>query len=201
MAGRSRCTRRAFCRTGVSGSRQWEPAATCWRPTGRRPGSISAGTAPCFVAAAEAADPDRPLWLHDRLVSERSTLSLRTQRRWVHRCGRILGLAGGLSRRAAELVAEALGLGGTMHQQARSQWAAARDIRGRSVAVVTVLTLVGLDQSLLFRLLAAGYISSALPSSCLWSSEASALVFPGAGTLPPGAGRCRPPPSFDIGSP
>jgi len=126
---------------------------------------------------------------------------LRTQRRWVVQCGQILGLAGGLSRRAAELVAEALGIGGMAHQRARSQWAAASDIRGRSVAIITVLTLVGLDQSVLFRLLAAGCISGALPPSCLWSNEASALVFPGAGTLPPAAGRCRPPPSLEIGSP
>ena len=126
---------------------------------------------------------------------------LRTQRRWVERCGQMLGLAGGLPRRAAELVAEALGIGGMAHERARSQWTTARDIRGRSVAIVSVLTLVGVDQSLLFRLLAAGCISGALPRSCLWSSEAAALVFPGAGTLSPAPGRCRPPPSLEIGSP
>ena len=153
------------------------------------------------MAAAAAADPEQPLWLHDRLDNERGIPCLRTQRRWVERCGEILGLASDLPKRAAESVAELLDIAGMAHGEARKRWAAARDIRGRSCAVVSVLALLSVDENLLYRLLGAGCISGALPASGLFSAEASALVFPGSGTLPPAAGRCRPPPSFGIGSP
>ena len=148
-----------------------------------------------------AADPEQPLWLHDRLDNERDTPCLRTQRRWVETCGQALGLDSDLPSRAAERVVGLLGMAGMVHEEARRRWAEARDIRRRSSAVVSVVALLAVDESLLFRLLGAGCISGALPPSWLWSAEASALVFPGSGTLPPAVGRCRPPPSFEIGSP
>jgi hypothetical protein len=163
--------------------------------------STSAGRVRFFVAAAVAADPEQALWLHDRLAHEQDTPCLRTQRRWVERGGEILGLAGDLPGRVAESVVEVLGIAGMAHQEARRRWAEARDIRGRSRAVVSVLALLTVDESLLFRLLGAGCIGEAFPGSWLFSAEASAFVFPGSGTLPPTAGRSRPPPSFGIGSP
>jgi len=113
----------------------------------------------------------------------------------------MLGLAAELPGRAAERVAEVLGMSGMVHQRARSQWASARNIRERSSAIVSVLTLLTIDQSVLFRVLGAGCLSNELPEPWLWSSEASAMVFPSSGTLAPAAGRCRPPPAFEIGSP
>lgn len=163
--------------------------------------STGAGRVRFFVAAAAAADPEQALWLHDRLDSERDIPCLRTQRRWVERCGGILGLASDLPLRAAESVAGLFDIAGMAHQEARRRWAEARDIRGRSRAVVSVLALLTVDESLLFRLLGAGCIGEAFPESWLFSAEASAFVFPGSGTLPPTAGRIRPPPSFEIGSP
>lgn len=163
--------------------------------------STSAGRVRFFVAAAVAADPEQELWLHDRLADEHDTPCLRTQRRWVEWGGKVLGLVSDLPQRAAEDIAELLDIAGIAHVQARRRWADARDIRQRSCAVLSVLALLTVDESLLFRLLGAGCIGEAFPGSWLFSAEASAFVFPGSGTLPPTAGRSRPPPSFGIGSP
>lgn len=162
--------------------------------------STSAGKGRGFAAAVAAADLEQPLWLHDRLDDERDTPCLRTQRRWVEWSGRVLGLAGDLSRRGIESVVELLGITGMAHQEARRRFALARDIRRRSIAVVSVLVLLNVDESLLFRLLGAGFLSGALGRSWLWSAESSAPVFPCTGTLAPAAGRCRAPPPFEIGS-
>ncbi len=163
-------------------------------------GSTSAGKGRRFAAAVDAADLEQPLWLHERLDDERDKPCLRTQRRWVEWSGRMLGLAGGLSRKSIESVVDLLGITGMAHQEARRRFAKARDIRRRSIAIVSVLVLLKVDEGLLFRLLGAGCVSGGLAPSWLWSAESSALVFPCSGTLAPTAGRCRPPPPFEIGS-
>lgn len=99
------------------------------------------------------------------------------------------------------MVARLLGVGGTLHEQARVAWSEARDIRTRSAVIVSILALIPLDAGVTARLLGAGSVTGATRRASTWDPRTSRLLFPSDGTGWPGSGRSRPPPSFEIGSP
>jgi len=136
----------------------------------------------------------------DPAVDELPPWCLETQRRWVRSSGRLLGLAGEVPDRTAEVAARLLGVAGTLHERARRAWAEARDIRARSLAVVSILALVPLDAGVVVRLLGAGSMTGAFGLASTWEPAARRRTFPSDGTGHPGRGRCRPPPAFEIGS-
>ncbi len=163
---------------------------------------IGGGRGRCFVAALVAADRARPLWPHERVQGvDPESPGLRTQRRWVEKAAGLVGLLGDLPDRAAEVVARRLGVGGLAHEQARQACAKARDIRGRSRAVVRILALMAIDGSVLFRVLGAGTLAGALGGAYIWNPDHDRRLFPADGRAGPGEGRSRPPPSFEMSSP
>jgi len=152
----------------------------------------------CFVAAAEAAQDGFKLWPHEPMEDDRPVGRLRTQRRWVRQAGLLLGLASKLPRRTREVVAELLGVAGTLHHQAAARWAAARSIRERSRAVMSILALLELDGAVVWRLLAAGSLTGAIGPAYVCQPRTGRL-FPAGRTPAPGYGRSRPPPTHEIG--
>lgn len=152
------------------------------------------------MAAVSAADPRTPLWLHEAIEDDPATWRLRTQRRWVGRCAKLLGLVAGVPARTAEITARLLGVAGTAHRQARQAWFEARDIRARSLAVVSILALIPMDAGIVSRLLGAGTHTGGTEQAYIWEPGACRRSFPADGTASPGSGRCRTPPSFESGS-
>ena len=132
------------------------------------------------------------------MVGDRPTGRLRTQRRWVRQAGLLLGLASQLPRRTREKVAELLGVAGTLHHRAMEHWAAAGRVRERSRAVVAILALLELDGAIVWRLLAAGSLTGAIGPAYLCQAGTGRL-FPAGRTPARGYGRCRPPPTHEIG--
>lgn len=160
------------------------------------------GRGRCFVAAMAAADASKELWPHERVESvDPESPCLRTQRRWVEKAAGLVGLLGGLPDRTAEVVARMLGVGGLAHEQVRQAFVKARDIRGRSRAVVSILALIAVDGSVLFRVLGSGSLAGALGPAYIWNPDHDRRLFPADGRAGPGEGRSRPPPSFEMGSP
>ncbi len=156
-----------------------------------------------FVAALDAADKDKPLWLHERVrgASEALAPCLRTQRTWVAWAGWLLGLMGDLGARAAEQVACALAVPGLVHQQAREVFRGSRGIRVKAQAILTVLTLVPVDGQTVARLLSAGTIAGVFGPAHMWSSERGRKEFPARRTVGLSQQRGPPEKSHGIGSP
>lgn len=165
--------------------------------------AIGGGRAPFFVAALEAADRGKPLWLHERERGTSDALApcLRTQRRWLAWAGRLLGLVEDLGARVAEQVACALAVPGLVHQQAREVFRGSGNMRMRAEAVLSVLSLVAVDAQTVSRLLSAGTTTGFFGPAFVWSAERGRREFPARRTV--GLGRQRGPPekSHEIGSP
>ena len=81
-----------------------------------------------------------------------------TQRRWLERAGRILGLSGAVEGRLSERIAEELDLMGLEHRSARRRFLAARSLQQRGAAVVSELSQLAQAPGLWLRLLASGYL-------------------------------------------
>ena len=163
---------------------------------------IGGGRGRYFVAALAAADGSKQLWSHERVRGvDPESPCLRTQRRWVEKAAGMLALLGDLPGRTAEVVARVLGVGGLAHEQARQACAKTRDIRVRSRAVLSILTLIAVDGSVLFRVLGSGSLAGALGPAYVWDPDRGRRLFPADGTAGPGEGRSRSPPSFEMGSP
>ena len=156
-----------------------------------------------FGAALDAADKDKPLWLHERVRGADEALApcLRTQRTWVAWAAWLLGLMDGLGTRAAEQVASALAVPGLVHQQAREVFRGSRGIRMKAQAILTVLTLVPVDAQTVVRLISAGTIAGVFGPAYVWSPERGRKEFPARGTVGLNQQRGPPEKSHEIGSP
>ncbi len=64
-----------------------------------------------------------------------------TQRRWLRRCARFLGLAGEIRQRTVERLRDFLGIDGLEHQRLRREWPMTSRLSERAQAVVAVLDL------------------------------------------------------------
>jgi hypothetical protein len=145
------------------------------------------------VAAAEAANRDRPLWFAEA-PEDRPTL--RTQKHWIRRAIGLLGLAPELAVRKADQAAEVLGVAVGDHRASRREVAAARDIRDRAAGVVHVLSQVDVDDGVFARLIGSGLHAGVWLEAGIWDGQRRRLVFPNAGMRPRpiGAEAIGPPP-------
>ncbi len=101
-----------------------------------------------------------------------------TQRRWLERAGRILGLSAAVEGRLSERIAEELDLMGLEHQPARQCFVGARRLQERGAAVVSVLSQVTLDAAVWQRLLTAGYLGGAWGRPWVWSPQVGRRLSP-----------------------
>jgi hypothetical protein len=80
-----------------------------------------------------------------------------SQRRWIERGGRLLGLSNAVSPQLSEAIGEVLGVPGLEYRMARQNFLQAAACRDRGRAVASVLAELDLDDDGLFRrFLAAG---------------------------------------------
>lgn len=124
----------------------------------------------------DAASGER--WLHEPVLGDPVAPRYATQRRWLERAGRILGLSASVEERLSERIAEELDLMGLEHQGARQRFVGARRLQERGAAVVSVLSQVGLAPGLWQRLLAAGYLGGAWARPWLWSPQVGRRLSP-----------------------
>jgi len=177
-AGAMGCTSRSIPRdTCPTVGRQWRrwTRGAGWPCRPRR--GQGPGRGRCFAAALAAAAGER--WLAEAVLGDPVAPRYPTQRRWIERCGRILGLSAGVEPRQAEGIAEELDLGALEHGPARQRFTGARRLRERGEAVVLVLDGVVLDAGLWPRLLAAGSLGGAWGRPWWWSPAVGRLVSPG----------------------
>ncbi len=137
-----------------------EHEAACWRAT-------------LFDAALDAANGER--WLHEAVLGDPVTPRYTTQRRWLERAGRILGLS--TTGRRSEQIAEELDLMVLEHHPARQRFQT-RSLEERGAAVVSVLDQLRLDSGLWQRLLIAGYQGRAWARPWVWSPQVGRLLSP-----------------------
>ncbi len=84
-----------------------------------------------------------------------------TQRRWLERAGRILGLSCTVEVRLSERIAEELDLMGLDHRSARRCFLTSRSLQQRGAAVASQLSQLALAPGLWLRLLASGCLGGA----------------------------------------
>ncbi len=123
----------------------------------------------CFVAALDAAAGKR--WLHEPVLGDPVSPRYVTQRRWLERAGRILGLSRAVEGRLSERIAEELDLMGLEHRSARRRFLAARSLQQRGAAVVSELSQLALAPGLWLRLLASGSLGGAWAFPWLFSPQ------------------------------
>ncbi len=172
MGVTSRSTHRAMCRTVVRRWRRWTSGVRSQRRRRRR----RAGRLRCFAAALDAASGKS--WLHEPVLGDPVAPRYATQRRWLERVGRILGLSAAVEGRQAEQIAEELDLMGLEHWPARQRFVAARSLRERGTAVASVLSQLALDAAVWLRLLTAGYLGGAWARPWVWSPPVGRRLSP-----------------------
>ncbi len=145
--------------------RRWTSKAESSRRSRRR----RAGARRCFVAALDAAAGER--WLHEPVLGDPVAPRYATQRRWLERAGRILGLSRAVETRQSERIAEELDLTGLEHQSARRCFLAARSLQQRGAAVASELSQLALSPGLWLRLLASGFLGGAWAYPWLFSPQ------------------------------
>lgn len=128
------------------------------------------------MAALAAAAGER--WVHEPVVGDGSGPRYQSQRRWLERAGRVLGLSEAVEEREAERIAAELDLGALAHRPARDRFVAARGLKQRGAAVVSLLGQVSLDDAPWPRLLAAGYLGGAWARPWLWSPQVGRRLSP-----------------------
>ena len=138
------------------------------------------GATRSFDAALAAADGKR--WLRDDSGGDFSAPLYRTQLRRLDFASRVVGLAADLAVPIAQDIGRTLSIPGLDHGRARRQFAGTHRLVERGQAIATVLDLLGVDASLLGRLLAAGYLSGLWGRPVLWDPARGQRVFPLSGT-------------------
>jgi hypothetical protein len=93
-------------------------------------------------------------------VGEAAPGNRRSQRLWIARSARLLGMSDTLTPSQCEKIGEELELEGLKHWEARKQFLRGTTLRQRGKAIVSVLALWRLDDHMFGRLLAAGTRSS-----------------------------------------
>jgi hypothetical protein len=116
--------------------------------------------------------------VHEPVVGDGEGPRYQTQRRWLERGGRLLGLSGAVEERTAEQIAAELDLGALEHRSARDRFLAGRSLQQRGAAVVALLGEVALDGALWPRLLAAGYLGGAWARPWLGSPQVGRRLSP-----------------------
>lgn len=117
-------------------------------------------------------------WLHEPVLGDPVAPRYATQRCWLERSGRILGLSAAVGGRLSERIAEELDLMGLEHQPARQRFVRARRLQERGAAVVSVLSRLRLDAALWQRLLAAGYLGGAWARPWVWLPQVGRRLSP-----------------------
>ena len=122
-----------------------------------------------FEAAVDASEG--LLWLRERLGEKAQPGGYGTQRRWIERSARVLGLSVELKPPVVEEIVEQLGVSGLEHHKARERYSWASGLVGRGKAMVSVLNLIHFGDDLCARLMAAGVLSGCWGKVVFWDPK------------------------------
>ncbi len=129
-----------------------------------------------FEAAVDASEG--LLWLRERLAEKAQPGGYGTQRRWIERSARVLGLSDEIKPLVAEEIVEQLEVSGLEHNEAREQYGDARGLVERGKAIVSVLNLIRFGDGLCARLLAAGSLSGCWGRVVWWDPKFNRRMTP-----------------------
>ena len=129
-----------------------------------------------FVAAVEASEG--LLWLRERVAEKAQPGGYDTQRRWIKRSARLLGLSCETDPPVVEEIVEQLGVSGLEHQEAREQYGCASGLVERGKAIVSVLNLIRFGDDLCARLMAAGTLSGCWGRAVFWDPRFNRRLSP-----------------------
>ena len=110
-----------------------------------------------FEAAVDGAEG--LLWLREGMGEKAQPGGYGTQRRWIERSARVLGLSEAIKPPVVEEIVEQLGVSGLEHREARDRYGRALGLVERGKAMVSVLNLIHFGDDLCARLMAAGTLS------------------------------------------
>ncbi len=119
-----------------------------------------------FEAAVDASE--QCLWLREGMGEGAQPGGYGSQRRWIERSARVLGLSDAIKPPVVEEIVEQLGLSGLEHHKAREQYGLASGLVERGKAIVSVLNLIRVGDDLCARLMAAGYLSGCWGRVVFW---------------------------------
>jgi len=138
---------------------------------------LLAGKGAGFEAALDAASGR--LWPREPIGENPHPGNYASQRRWIERDGRLLGLSSAVPRRVSEAIGEVLGVPGLQYRVARQYFMQAVNCRDRGRAVVSVLAELDLDDDGLFaRFLAAGCRSGSWNRAWLFDVSRNRRISP-----------------------
>ncbi len=119
-----------------------------------------------FEAAVDASEG--LLWVRERMGGKAQPGVYGTQRRWIERSARVLGLSESIKPPVVEEIVEQLEVNGLEHDEAREQYGLASGLVERGTAIVSVLNLIRFGDSLCARLMAAGYLGGCWGRVVFW---------------------------------
>jgi len=122
-----------------------------------------------FEAAVDASEG--LLWLRERLGEKAQPGGYGTQRRWIERSARVLGLSVELKPPVVEEIVEQLGVSGLEHYAARDRYGRASGHVERGKAFISGLNLIHFGDDLCVRLMAAGTLSGCWGKVVFWDPK------------------------------
>ncbi len=120
------------------------------------------------------------IWVHEPIGDEPDQWRCRTQRRWVERGGRALGLGGASSQAVADQIAVHLGVAGIEHRQERECFQGSGRLAVRGRAIRSVLSCLGRGDDLWPRMAASLSLSGEWGPLWLWDPGVGRRVSPSA---------------------
>ena len=122
-----------------------------------------------FEAAVDASEG--LLWLREGMGEKAQPGGYGTQRRWIERSARVLGLSEAIKPPVVEEIVEQLGVSGLEHREARDRYGRASGLVERGKAMVSVLNLIHFGDDLCARLMAAGVLSGCWGKVVFWDPK------------------------------
>ena len=122
-----------------------------------------------FEAAVDASEG--LLWLREGMGEKAQPGGYGTQRRWIERSARVLGLSEAIKPPVVEEIVEQLGVSGLEHREARDRYGRALGLVERGKAMVSVLNLIHFGDDLCARLMAAGVLSGCWGKVVFWDPK------------------------------
>jgi len=129
-----------------------------------------------FEAAVDASG--KCLWLRERMGEKAQPGGYGSQRRWIERSARVLGLSDAIKPPVVEEIVEQLEVNGLEHHKARERYGLASGLVERGKAILSVLNLIRFGEDLCARLMAAGTLGGCWGGVVLWDPKFSRRLSP-----------------------
>lgn len=127
-----------------------------------------------FEAAVDASE--QCLWLREGMGEKPQPGGYGSQRRWIERSARVVGLSEAIKPSVVEEIVEQLEVNGLEHHKAREQYGLASGLVERGKAILSVLNLIRSGEDLCVRLMAAGSLGGCWGKVVWWDPRLNRRV-------------------------